>query len=334
MNLKITLITPPPLEFSKSSVLIENPLEFEVKGIWDEVRQLGSDVPLAALKAFSVQTVNPYETWVCLDLVHLHATRDHLVLIDPAGITMTKGETLELKSSVQEVLNHYIPSQLVHYQNSWLFNTDIYSSLKSSSIELTKGRNIDIWMPKDTNLSGIAKQWRQLQNEIQMIWHDHPVNQNRMARGQPTINSVWLSGIGSLSQITPHTPLLSSQTLHGNDPLLNDLGKFLNKPTHQLDPKTMIQLKSGSHYIDARYQSTTQEWDDVWHACLTLLHQKALTEIQLISEYQHQSVSTSISIDHLKGSFLQKLLFKKDYLQQQYPNWSQISPKLSWTMDS
>lgn len=39
-----------------------------------------------------------------------------------------------------------------------------------------------------------ARPWRRLLNLIQMVWHDHPVNQRRDAAGLPVINSVWLFG--------------------------------------------------------------------------------------------------------------------------------------------
>jgi len=33
-------------------------------------------------------------------------------------------------------------------------------------------------------------------NELQMLLHEHPVNERRVARGLPPVNSVWLWGIG------------------------------------------------------------------------------------------------------------------------------------------
>jgi len=39
-----------------------------------------------------------------------------------------------------------------------------------------------------------SRPWRRLLNDIQMIWHDHPVNLARSQRGQPVINGLWLYG--------------------------------------------------------------------------------------------------------------------------------------------
>ncbi|MBZ1349310.1 hypothetical protein KZZ10_01500 [Alcaligenaceae bacterium LF4-65] len=46
------------------------------------------------------------------------------------------------------------------------------------------------WWPQDPSF----KAWRRLLNEIQMLWHTHPVNEQRTQRGLPPINSLWLFG--------------------------------------------------------------------------------------------------------------------------------------------
>jgi hypothetical protein len=46
------------------------------------------------------------------------------------------------------------------------------------------------WWPQEDSL----REWRRLLNEIQMVWHDHPVNLARAERGEMPINSLWLFG--------------------------------------------------------------------------------------------------------------------------------------------
>ena len=46
------------------------------------------------------------------------------------------------------------------------------------------------WWPQEASF----KAWRRLLNEIQMLWHTHPVNAQREQRGLPPINSLWLYG--------------------------------------------------------------------------------------------------------------------------------------------
>jgi hypothetical protein len=48
--------------------------------------------------------------------------------------------------------------------------------------------NLADWMPE-----GDAKRaFRKLQNEVQMLWHEHPINEARQQRGLQPVNSFWL----------------------------------------------------------------------------------------------------------------------------------------------
>jgi hypothetical protein len=58
-----------------------------------------------------------------------------------------------------------------------------------------------------------AKPLRRLQNEMQMLLYTHPVNERRIARGLPAVNSFWISGTGRESALLGaplHSTSLSS----------------------------------------------------------------------------------------------------------------------------
>lgn len=60
----------------------------------------------------------------------------------------------------------------------------------SMSPEAVAQMSLSDWWPQDPSF----KAWRRLLNEIQMLWHTHPVNALRAERGLPPINSLWLYG--------------------------------------------------------------------------------------------------------------------------------------------
>jgi hypothetical protein len=72
--------------------------------------------------------------------------------------------------------------------------------------------------PAEALLSGgaDARRWSRLHNEIQMIWHSHPVNVVREERGVPTIDGIWLHGGGPWEPLA--TPPYSA--VHSNEPEL------------------------------------------------------------------------------------------------------------------
>jgi len=65
-----------------------------------------------------------------------------------------------------------------------------WAKLHCRSARMVVGRRIDAWQPEGE----AARSWRALVNELQMLWHEHPVNDARSQAGRPALNSVWLEG--------------------------------------------------------------------------------------------------------------------------------------------
>lgn len=75
MNGQISILIP---EFSQSEVSTEvDDSYYEQKGTLEEILLLGKDVPFGA----KLSQQSDSQVYLCLELVHLHATRDHLVLM-------------------------------------------------------------------------------------------------------------------------------------------------------------------------------------------------------------------------------------------------------------
>ena len=214
------------------------------QGLPHERFLLGEKVPLAPvlLLGQSNLAVNPNEIIACLQPVHLHATRDHLILMGQSQIDLTEKESSELLNAalpfIEEDFQSVVLFQNQHY---WFIPAGPFASLESYSVDQAHGRNIDWWMPRDSKEEGIAKRWRKLQNEIQMLWHIGSVNEERAERGMPSINSLWISGIGKLNDVQVPTPLKQSQRLFGPHPMLAGLAKLLSLP-HEitLDEKNLV----------------------------------------------------------------------------------------------
>jgi hypothetical protein len=74
-------------------------------------------------------------------------------------------------------------------------------------LERVRGQKVDPWMPR----TEAARLVRRLQNEMQMLLYTHPINDARVARGAPMVNSFWLSGTGDLPADAP--PFLQATVL-------------------------------------------------------------------------------------------------------------------------
>jgi len=79
--------------------------------------------------------------------------------------------------------------------------------------------------------------WQRLLTEIQMILHNHPVNQQRQRQGYKAINNVWLWGEG----ILPTTKKVAWQKVIGDTVLSQGIAKFFN-----IDWYAVAELKEGA----------------------------------------------------------------------------------------
>lgn len=74
--------------------------------------------------------------------------------------------------------------------STWRVHAPLAKLTHTVSPEALAGQNIAGWWPD----SDAWLAWRRILNEIQMVWHNHPVNEARLERGLPAVNGVWLYG--------------------------------------------------------------------------------------------------------------------------------------------
>lgn len=163
-----------------------------------------SDAPKDASTSAHAQAI-----WACLQPVHIHAARDHLVMVDPAALDIRTDEADSLYAAIEPLLVEYglkVERSLPAY---WFLADQPFGELAAAPPVRAVGRNIELWMQRGER----AREWRRFQNEVQMLWFDHPVNQVREAEGRLPINSVWLYGAGALQQVAPFADTVWSDDL-------------------------------------------------------------------------------------------------------------------------
>ena len=282
----------------------------------------GREAAIAPTLALNQASHSPENAWACAQLVHIHATRDHLVLTDPSILNIDPSEEIALKASVQYLLDELAPNGTVSFNNHWIFPANSFETLRTHSPAQAIGRNIDVWMPTDTNIQGIAKKWRQIQNEIQMIWHDHHVNQSRVNRGELPINSIWLYGIGSLSQVQPHSLLKNIKRIASDQALIETLANFLNKKYSNLDELgNPNELLIDASKLDVRL---SQQWSQIWNASLEAIHGNNIDTLALLNPIGHSVMQLELTKKDLIPTLLNKLFFRHKLQAIQYPDYKSV----------
>ena len=278
-------------------------------GLPQERFLLGEQLPIAPvlLLGQSDLAVNPNETIACLQPVHLHATRDHLILMAQSQIDLTENESTRLLNVALPFIEEDFGGKILFQgQRDWFIPAGPFASLATHSIDQAHGRNIDWWMPRDTSELGVAKLWRKLQNEIQMLWHIDPVNAEREQRGYPSINSLWISGIGKLSDIQIPQLLENVSRIYGDHPLLAGLAKYLEIP--QQNEINFSNLQNAFAWIDNP--------ESVWDRLRETLLNKKLDEIEII--------------DFPKGQVRHRIFTGKDLNKKSWVFWKKSEP-LTWS---
>jgi hypothetical protein len=201
------------------------------RGLPHERFLLGDAVPAAPFELLGLQggTIDPNTVFACIQPVHLHATRDHLVLMHPDHIPLSAAESAALLTESQPLLQDEFKADVIAADpHHWFINPAHFASLATHSVDQAHGRNIDWWLPRDTTEVGRARAWRKLQNEIQMLWHISPINEARQASGLPAINSIWISGIGSIGDLQAPDNLRMASHVITDHPVLKGVAIHLN----------------------------------------------------------------------------------------------------------
>ncbi len=149
-------------------------------------------LPFAA-RAAAADGIAPGQlAWGLLTPVHWHLGTEQLSLLDPAGLQLDEAASRAFFDAVSPLFTSL--GWVVRWGAPlrWYVAHESLADLPAASLDRVIGRNVDPWLGEDP----AARALRRLQMEVQMLLHAHPLNEEREARGLPTVNSFWLSGCG------------------------------------------------------------------------------------------------------------------------------------------
>ncbi len=146
--------------------------------------------------------------WALLTPAHWQLGRDHVTLLDPAGLDLGAAESRALFDAVEDLFASEGFAVAWGAAGRWYAARDDLQGFATASIDRVVGRGVDRWLResasggeragKGDGRSAIARLMRRLQSEAQLVFYTQPVNETREARGALPVNSFWLSGCGQL----------------------------------------------------------------------------------------------------------------------------------------
>jgi hypothetical protein len=130
-----------------------------------------------------------HAVWL-LELVHLAVGTGQATLLHPALLNLQHAESQALFQAAQALLKDTDFSLTWLTQARWRLCLPAHLRPRTASPRAVVAHRLEDWSNQDV----LMRPWRQRLNEIQMVWHSHPINQAREARGALTINGLWLYG--------------------------------------------------------------------------------------------------------------------------------------------
>jgi len=130
--------------------------------------------------------------WCVAQPVHFAAGLDHLRLAPLAQAELTADDASAIGALVS---SHFATDELsvaAYVQGAWLLRFARPIECSTQPPDAVVGQNVHDFMPTGSDGSRI----RSLMNEVQMLLHEHPVNQRRERARQLPVNGWWLWGFG------------------------------------------------------------------------------------------------------------------------------------------
>ena len=185
----------------------------------------------------------PRGVWAVAQPVHLATAIDHLRLAPPHRLAITMDEARALHATVDGHLAGTGFRLEVGAADLWSLHCAEPIDCETFEPGRVVGRNIRDFMPAGAHGAAV----RSLMNEIQMLLHEHTVNERRARSGQAPVNSLWLWGFGALT--SPRTFALP--TLATDDAWLSGMWRLQGQQTMAVEAVDLPRATVGRDMLVA-----------------------------------------------------------------------------------
>ena len=137
--------------------------------------------------------------WLLAEPIHLAAGLNDMALVPlRRQLRLTSAEQAELTPLLREHVQT-LGYRLHAAADAWLIGAESWR-VHTVSPEYARRNEWHAVLPQGAD-AGVL---RRLLTELQMLLHEHPVNERRVARGLPAVNSVWFWGNGAAHAVVGH----------------------------------------------------------------------------------------------------------------------------------
>jgi hypothetical protein len=223
LTLVLPFALPPPelatdlvraLQAPALAALLSRPARSQRSAFDDDARALPHELWLArelnlaqqhaafavpAMRGFQLDPGNAPSAWLIVNPGHIEIARSHLALHDLRKLQLSEPDARALFDCALPLFTELGHTLLYGDAGTWFLRAAGWDQLDTSTPDAVLGMNLGDAMP-----SGVeARAFRRLQNEVQMLWFEHPVNTARAQRGLAPVNAIWPWGGGGAAATAP-----------------------------------------------------------------------------------------------------------------------------------
>ncbi len=217
--------------------------------------QLPSPPPYAAL-ALEGEGLGRAGVWMRADPVHLAVGQDAVALRDASYLGVTREESNALVDALGTFFDSDGLTFISPAPDRWYVRVPEAEVPVTTALHDALGRNVFGLLPRGSG----ALNWASAITETQMLFASHPVNLEREAKGQPTINGVWFWGEGSL----PAKLSRPYAGVEGGDEIVRGLARLSGAGP-------VIEAGGGLAILDAAAQALSRGDENGWLAAVAAL---------------------------------------------------------------
>lgn len=148
----------------------------------------------SAMGPYLANITEPDETVWLAEMCHTAISQDRAALIALPDLEVSQAESDALWAAAAPLFDGASDKDGFILDLLGIGRARITGNLPPATKVITpmalNGQDVGDWWPTGTDW----RPWRRLLNELQMVWHDHPVNEARVNAGLTPINGVWLYG--------------------------------------------------------------------------------------------------------------------------------------------
>ncbi|MGE0096908.1 MAG: hypothetical protein AB7S86_01055 [Hydrogenophaga sp.] len=153
--------------------------------------------------AFETRTLGEACGWI--KPCHLQVGGDQVRLGDAALLGLEEAESRTLLAAAAPYFAEDGMRLTYAAPGAWLVVGEPLRGLTTWSVDRLAGRQLSPGVLQLTT-GPFGPLWQRLQNEMQMLFYTHGVNDERTRRGQLPVNAIWLTGAGVLDALPAPAP--------------------------------------------------------------------------------------------------------------------------------